>query len=259
MGHLRLGSLPDTAPWRQVVQLLAEGADVSEVVIATTEAALEGLDRAHDDDGLAYTVWLLAQTVLASRSKNFSGALATVGVHTVSEPDVFDIAAGFTEAVDRHLLEGKSRTDLGEIAQLAGVETLSAQLARRSANLFETTHTEVQAAARECSTQKGFADLAHNFFACFARRFLTYHLSRELSNHVGGNGCFAEPEEHSAYLDKLDIHCREVAGVARRYAGEWYSKTNFEGGITPSKARRFANHVLKKLRDGLLVREARHG
>jgi hypothetical protein len=259
VGHLRLGTLPDTQPWRRVVELLADGADADAVAAATTRAALEGLKRARDDDGLAHTVWLLAQTVLAARSSDFVESLSRAGVPMAAEPDVLDLAAGFTAAVDRRLLEKRSRTDLGEMAQLAGVESLTAVLTARSANLFETTPAEVRAAARECSTKAGFSDLAHDFFTRFARRFLTYHLGRELSNHVGGNGCFADPEEHSAFVEKLEIHCREVAAVARRYAGDWYSKANFEGGVTPDKARRFANHVLDKLGKQMRIRGARRG
>ena len=193
MGHLRLGSMPNTAPWRRVVELLAEGADVGPVAAATTRAALDGLERARGDEGFAHTVWLLAQTVLAARQPDFVSALAQAGVRTGAEPGVLDVAAGLSDAVERHLRERHRGTDLGEMAQLAGVESITALLSRHSGNLFETTPSEVRAAARDLSTRSGFSELAHDFFARFSRRFLTYHLSRELSNHVGGNGCFADP------------------------------------------------------------------
>jgi hypothetical protein len=259
MGHIRLGRLPDTVPWRRVVELLAEGADAGTVAVATTDAALNGLEQARGDEGFAHTVWLLTQTVLAARNADFAGALARAGVRTEQDPGVLDVAAGFSDAVDRHLRKRHSATDLGEMAQLAGVESVTELLSRHSANLFETTPDEVRTAARELSTRAGFAELAHDFFARFARRFLTYHLGRELSNHVGGNGCFADPVEHTAFVEKLDVHCREAAAVAKRYAGDWYSKANFEGGISPDKARSFADRVLKKLRDELRIRGARGG
>jgi hypothetical protein len=259
MGHLRLGSLPNTVRWRRVVELLAEGSDAGGVAAATTAAALDGLERARGDEGITHSVWLLAQTVLAARDANFVEALARAGVRTEAEPSVLDVAAGFSDAVDRHLRNRHGATDLGEMALLAGVESITELLSSHSASLFETTASEVRTAARDLSTRAGFAELAHDFFARFARRFLTYHLGRELSNHVGGNGCFADPEEHSAFVEKLDVYCREAAGIAKRYAGDWYSKANSEGGVTQDKARRFADHVLKKLREELRIRGARRG
>jgi hypothetical protein len=109
------------------------------------------------------------------------------------------------------------------------------------------------------STQKGFATLTHDFFARFTQRFLTYHLERELSQHVGGNGRFVDPQEHTEFLDDLKTHCREATVIVREFAGEWYSKHNFEGGITERKARNFSRHALKKLRDELTIRGERDG
>jgi hypothetical protein len=240
--------------------MLAEGEGAAEVAAATTRAALAGLEKACGDEGLAHTVLLLARMVLAARDPDFVGALSNAGIRTAAtDPDVLELATGFTDAVDRFLLQRHSRTDLGEMAQLAAVESLTAQLTARSASLFDTTPAEVRAAAKGLSTPTGFSNLAHDFFARFTRRFLMYHLSRELSNHVGGNGCFADPDAHSAFVNELGVHCREVAAIARKYAGDWYSKANFEGGITPAKARRFTNHVLKKLGREMQLRGQRRG
>jgi hypothetical protein len=259
MGHLRLGSLPDTVPWRRVVTLLADGADTAAVAAATTHAALRGLMKAGGDDGLAHTVWLLAQVGLAARQPDFAESLRRVGIQAGGEPAVLDLACGFTAAVDHHLSASRRRTDLGEMARAAGSESLVTLLTQRSASLFGTTAADLRAAARGLSFPAGFATLAHDFFARFARRFLTYHLGRELSNHVGGNGRFADPEKHSAFVDQLDAHCQAVAGVVRTDAGDWYARCYSDGGVTARKARSFAGHAVKKLADELKRRGARHG
>jgi hypothetical protein len=259
MGHIRLGTLPDTAPWRRVVALIADAADVATVAGATTEAAQQGLDRASDDPGLAYCFWLLTQTALAARQRNFGKALCDAGLPVPPEPGVFDLVGAFSDTIDNHFRATDGRTDLGEMAQLAAVESLTDLLTQRSANLFGTTPPEVQRAARELSTEAGFATLAHDFFARFTRRFLAYHLGRELSLHVGGNGRFPDPGQHDVFVRDLGTHCRETAAIMKTFAGEWYSKHNFEGGITPRKARGFVAQALKKLRNELERRGARHG
>jgi hypothetical protein len=260
MGHHRYRArLPDTAPWQRVVGHVAEGAPVEEVAAATTEAATVGLDRARGDVGVRQTVYLLSQMALAARDEDFAAALHRAGVHVAGAPGVFELSEALSEAVEAHVRAAHKPSDVGEMARLAAIEAVGAQLVDRTRSLFDVTPAEVHAAARNLSTPAGFRDLYHDFFARFAGRFLAYHLSRELSFHVGGNGRFADPDSHNAFLGDLDHHCRQAALIVRTYAHDWYSKHNFLGGITPQKAARFADHCLTKLRDELLVRGGRDG
>jgi hypothetical protein len=259
MGHDRLGTLPDTARWRHVVQLIAEEADVGRVAQATTEAAVDGLEKARHDEGLAFTVWLLTRISLAGGKGDFAAALRDEGVPVPNEPGVFDIIAGVTQAIDQHLHKTRGRTDIGEMAEMAAVEALTALLGQRTANLYGATPAEVQSALMQFSTQKGFSELTHEVFCRFSQRFLTYHLGRELSQHVGGNGRFSDPADHSGFVDQLAIHCRQATAIMRDYAGDWYSKQNFLGGISPAKAKRFTEHAVKKLQDELAIRGKRDG
>lgn len=258
MGHALLGELPDTAPWRRVVETVASGGSAAEVAGATTQAAEKGLLLARDDYGLSYAVYLLSQIVLAARSDNFSASLNLADVRVGAEPSTLEIVSAFSAAVDRHLWERGGRTDLGEMAQLAAAETLASQVAARSGRLYGTTAADVKDSVREMSTQAGFARFYREFFARFTQRFLTYHLGRQLSQHVGGpNERFANLEQHNEFLGQLRTHCREAALIVQDFAGDWYSKANFEGGITQGKARGFVNKCLDKLRKELLIRGQR--
>jgi hypothetical protein len=227
------------------------------VASATTEAAQHGLDLADGDAGLCHTFYLLTQITLAARQDDLPSALNSLGVKVSSDPGILNIVGGFTEAIDNHLRQTRSRTDIGEMAQMAAAETLTAVLSERSRSLFGTTSAEVKQAVRSCSTQAGFSSLAHEFFSRFTQRYLTYHLSRELANHVGPGRRFDSPAAHTAFVNDLKVHCREAATIVRDFAGHWHSKTNFEGGITPAKARGFIHVALNKLRRELKIRGGR--
>ena len=43
MGHIRLGTLPRTRRWIQVLDLIGEGAGTPEVAVATIDASKQGL------------------------------------------------------------------------------------------------------------------------------------------------------------------------------------------------------------------------
>jgi hypothetical protein len=216
--------------------------------------------RASEDAGLAYSVWLLAQFARAARQDDFADALREAGMVVPDAPGVFDVAASFSDAVDRRLCRTHGRTDLGEMAQLAAVESLTSLLGERSTRLYKTTPAEVAEAAYGLSTTRGFGTLAHDFFSRFAHRFLTYHLGRELSLHVGGNGCFVDPNEHNHFVERLHVHCQEASGIMSAFASDWYSKAQSPQGkgLTFASTRGFVKRSLMKLQEELQIRGARH-
>lgn len=258
MGHLRVGRTPDTVPWREVVELVADGAPVAAIAQSTIVAAQRGLDLAKGDEGLAHAVYLLAHITIAARDEStFVERLAALGVDVRADANVYDLAGAFSDAMDRHLRDARARTDFGEMAQLAAVESLSALTGPQSQNLWESDEAPVRSAVRELSTKQGFSTLSHDFFSRFMQRYLTYHLSRELAQHVGPNQRFRDPSEHSEFLERLAIHTKQAALIVRDYAGGWYSKSKYETGISKSSAKKFAAYSLVKLRDELKVRGAR--
>ena len=194
---------------------------------------------------------------LASRQPDFAASLRAIGISAQDQPSVYDIVGGLSDAVDDYFAEVGSRTDFGEMAQMVAAESLTSLLHQGAARLFEVTGEEVQRATRELSTPKGFSTLAHDFFSRFTHRFLTYHLSRELSLHCGPNGRFVKPSEHNEFLSELNVLSRQAALILRDYAGGWYSKANFEEGITPRQARRFSSYALTKLSRELAIRGRR--
>jgi len=258
MGHVRLGVLPRTRRWREVVALL-EQADsrTSEIACSTALATRVGLERAKSDEGLSYGFWLLCQIPLAARQQNFVEVLRSIGLDVPDTPSTFDIAASLAQAVDSHLRATRRRTHIGAMARMAAAESVMALPSRRERGLFSTSAEDVQDAFRDHSTKKRFGYLAHDFFARFANRFLAYHLSRELSNHVGEGRRFSNIAEHEQFKDALELHCHQTARIVRDFAGSWHSKTNYESGITPLKAKRFVAHAMTKLSDELSRREGR--
>ena len=75
MGHIRLGTLPRTRKWIEVLDLIGGGAGSLEVAAATMDASDRGLAGAAKDPGLVHSVWLLTQIPLAARSDDFAGRL----------------------------------------------------------------------------------------------------------------------------------------------------------------------------------------
>jgi hypothetical protein len=251
MGHKRLGTLPRTKRWQQVVASLDGGESVARIAAASSEAAEGALFRATNDPALTHAFWLLTQLPLAARQTDFPERLRELGLAVGSNPQLFEIIGAFSEAIDAHTRAVSERSDLGEIAQLAATESLSAIVGRSLPGLFGPTAEEVQRAVGRLATSNQFSDLARDFFARLTRRHLQYYLSRELSNHVGPGGRFGSISEHSDFNADLDQHCREAVRIVKEFSGDWYGKANYQGGVTPEKAAAFVSVALKKIRSEL--------
>jgi len=251
MGHTRLGNLPKTQKWQEVIGLLGEGAGSAEIAAATLVASRGGLARASEDPALIHTFWLLTQIPLSARKDSFLADLRLKGLPVSDQATLMEVVGAFADAVDSHVRRSGGRTDLGEMAQLAGTETLTALVSEKANSLFGTTSADTQRALRGFSTERQFGTLARDFFARLARRYLTYFLSRELSNHVGRDQRFRNVNQHSDFLKALDVHCKQASRIVEDFAGEWFSKTNFKGGITPKKASGFIRVAVEKIRDEL--------
>lgn len=248
MGHIRLGKLPRTRRWQEVLDLIGGSASSAAVAGATLDAADQELTSAAADPGLRHAFWLLTQLPDAARSDNFAEALRALGLKVSDAPTTTDVATAFTEAVDRHVDGQRARTDLGEMAQMAAVETLATTLRDRTTSLFGSTSEDLKRELGKLATEKQFGTLARDFFSRFTERFLTYHVDRVLPRQVGRDGRFPSNAERESFSKALDLHCQQASRIVEKFAGGWYSKARFEQELTEPRVARFVGYALKKMR-----------
>ena len=91
MGHIRLGNLPRTKKWREVVGLLDTGAGTPQIAAATLDAAKLGLEEAASDPALVHSFWLLTQLPLCARADDFVSALNKAGITVTSTPTLLEL------------------------------------------------------------------------------------------------------------------------------------------------------------------------
>ena len=73
MGHIRVGTLPATRRWKDVVGLIAEGAEAPLVAEAVTHAWEQAFIAVRSDAGFREAVWLLMQIGVAGKSRDPTG------------------------------------------------------------------------------------------------------------------------------------------------------------------------------------------
>ena len=255
MGHVRLGILPKSRKWNQVVDELRLGAEIDVVAASAADAAETALQSASNDPAFLHAFWLLTQVPLAARGPNFADDLRRLGVHVPDQPGLMDVAAAVSGAVDRYAREQGGRTDLGEMAQMAAIESLTSLVGRDLPSLFEPEPGETQRTIGRFAGGQRFSALAREFFARLTQRSLDYYLSRELNRHIGPGECFRDDAARFQFNKALNQHCREASRIVEAFAGGWYGKNVYQGdGLTPDDVRRFAPVAFKKIRAELRKR-----
>ena len=251
MGHIRLGRLPRTRRWQEVVGLVGGGGDAFDVANATMDAVQQDLAVAVGDPGVVESVFLLTQIPEAARAEDFGARLRDLGVRVSDQPSLAELASAITSAVDRQIQQAGRRTDLGEMARVSAVEAITAITGARAPSLFGTTPDDVQRELGRLATKKQFGGLAQEFFARFTERTLTYWVSRELPTHVGEGRRFDSAAEQRAFQDAVGIHARQASRIVETFAGGWFSKARYEGRLDRENTAKFVAYALKKMRTEL--------
>ena len=118
MGHQRLGSLPRSREWQQVIALISEGANVETIAAATSRAAEISMVDAGADPAVRYAFWFLTQIPLAARQDDFEPALRKLGVKVDPHPSLAAITSGMMDAIDGAVSRLRARNDFSDISFL---------------------------------------------------------------------------------------------------------------------------------------------
>jgi hypothetical protein len=254
MGHIRLGRLPKTLRWRQVVNLLDEPSlDAVAVARATTVAAERRLRELARDPTLVYSFWLLTRLTAAARQPSFEAELAEVGLPAAPNEPILTFISGVGEAVRVEAAAHPESGHFAEFASLALRRALADTVGQHGPSLFGSSVEDLQAALRTFSSGQSFGRVARLFFGDFFAPTLRSFVERELSNQTGSAPALRGIEDSRDFADSLDRYARESARIMESFAAGWYGKHNWEskGRISRHEAQGFVAVALRKLRSEL--------
>lgn len=176
MGHTRLGFLPQTRKWRDVVEFVAAGANVPQIANATLIAAESAFSFVSNDSGYNQAVWLITQLGLAAKKENPLEYLRSQGVDIPNNTSLPGIAVALTEALETHSAANGGHSDLGELAQRALVDAVVQRMEPKlqQQSLFNLQAEHAQQALTEFGKQAEFGQLAREFYSRLTNECLNY-------------------------------------------------------------------------------------
>ncbi len=246
MGHERLGALPRSRPWRDVVARMgsftSEGGvePVAKAVVENVQRRIPDLPR---DTGVQASFAFLVGLAVAARSED----------PTEVHPWEIKFPDGGTPLelglILRRWTRGQGgQGEYSELATQAATDALVGWYERHPSSqhdLFAPT-PEPYEPWRGVRDGRGFSELAHTYFAAFTRRYLDYFLDREASAVI------PTIEERERFDNGVARHSEETAKITQSFAAGWFNGHTKEGLPTLKEVEDFLGVAFRKIREELL-------
>lgn len=254
MGHNKLGRLPKTARWAEVVRELSTSEpDPSRVATTAIDAANDYLQGAARDAGMRETFALLVGLMTAARGTDFVAAVRSMGIAMQDDTPAVLFVAQVADHLRDQLGERDHDSVIAEYAGLALRRVLLATVGTRPGSLFGATADDVRLAFADFATDRQFGMLTQRFFGDFLARILRSALDREVPHVADTAG------EGEALLAGVELHAYQSARIVTNFASDWYSLHQWTGGgeIAAPEIEAFLAVALRKMRSELKREAAR--
>jgi hypothetical protein len=256
MGHERVGTLPRTRRWRDVVAAIAPVARGEATVERLAQATLKNVrnryNGLHRDTGVQAAFGFLVSVSAKGPSGGRHG-LASADIARGENPSLLEIVGELHTWV-------RSRTASPEHAAIAEKAAADAivEWARgdaRQTRLFAISSQDV--AWQRAATAPAFCEIARIFFAKFTERYLVYFVGREAAAEVGTvEERRALDQAVTRHVDLVSRHAFETAKITQSFAAGWYNSHVVRGRPSDRELEAFLAVAFGKLREELLRESA---
>ena len=253
MGHERVGVLPRTKRWQDVVGSIADAAsingDVSGLANGTLENVRSRLGAIQGDAGFIASFQFLLGLSLSASPGVDRASLGELAIDLEANPSPLTLAG----TLGQYVANNRQSAEYAEMARKAAVDTISAWTEQQTRQLsFTGEHEQASEVWRRASDGSGFCEVARLFFGKFVERYLNYFIGREASSRLAST----EDRERLArrlgdHVDGVSHHAFETARITQSFAAGWFNRYAREEMPSANQISRFLSHQVGKLREEL--------
>ena len=253
MGHERVGALPRTKRWQDVVSGIADAAsvdgDVSGLASATLENVRSRLLAIQGDAGFVASFQFLLGLSLSASPGVDRASLGELAIDLEANPSPLKLA----NTLGEYVADNKQSAEYAEIARKAAIDAISTWTEQQTRQLsFTGEHEQASEVWRRASDGSGFCEVARLFFGNFVERYLNYFIGREASSRLINT----EDRERLArrlgdHVEGVSHHAFETARITQSFAAGWFNRYARHGMPTADEISGFLSHSVGKLREEL--------
>jgi hypothetical protein len=252
MGHERIGFLPRSKRWREIVEAIATSPtdyplEVSRLADNTLRNVSDRFRRLHKDEGVQAAFGYLVSLATSHLPKGSGMASAMTGLE--ENPSPARIAKNLNDWVNRHAMS----REYAELACRAAADTIAkwTRTLSKQRSLFDESSPATRVWS-ETANGRGFCEMARIFFSHFTERYLRYFLEREASAKlpsVEARQRFNDSlHEH---VDQVSKHAFETSKITQSFAAGWFNNYARSSRPTNSEIENFLAVAFNKIHEEL--------
>lgn len=254
MGHERVGFLPKTKKWidlvKQMGAVYSSGVPIATVAAHTLDNVRKRYETLSKDDAVRTVFAFLVAFSRACRSQDPSRQLHESGITIPDKPNLLSIVKALRDQVPAH----ESSSEYGQLALAAAADAIGQwhkQHATTQIPLFQASDTFFET-WRDLGNGAGFCELARLYFGKLTERYLNYFLDRAASAtfpNIDQRERF-QRQIHS-HVDDVSKHAFETAKITQSFSAGWFNAHTRDRLPDAKEVEGFLGIAFGKLRDEL--------
>ena len=257
MGHERVGALPHSKRWRDIVAQMESYSGSAEEAAALAEATLKSVrtryQKLYVDDGVISAFQFLIALAKSTSTGEGPSDPQLPTIDLTQNPSPLTLVVELRSWVDAHQIS----LEYADIAKKASADAIMlwSDRQKQQPTLFSEEH-DSRYIWQKADNGSGFCEVARLFFSKFTERYLNYFLEREASAVIEGSrerdSLSVHMREHNA---RVSHYAFETSRIAQSFAAGWFNR-HARDGIPPRKEiESFLSRAFAKMEEDLL-REA---
>ena len=253
MGHERVGALPHSKQWRDVVTQMAASSGSPEEVAALASGTLQNVrtqfNGIQNDDGVVAAFQFLIALTKSASTQEYGGAAFSPGIDLEGAPSPLRLISQLRSWVEA---QGGSR-EYADIAAKASADAITHWSSQQSmqGNLFADPD-DAREIWRRADNGAGFCEVSRLFFSKFTERYLNFFLEREASASTASvsdrDRLASQLREH---VDDVSKFAFETSRITQSFAAGWFNNHARDRYPTREESRGFLSVAFGKMREEL--------
>ena len=253
MGHERVGALPHTKRWRDVVAQMAESSgskdDIASIANATIHNVRFQFRKIDSDDGVVAAFQFLVALTKSASSEDPGSTSFSPKIDLERNPSTLGLIGQLRSWVEA---QAGSR-EYADIAAKASADAISLWSAQQSmqASLFAGPDDPSEIWQR-ADNAAGFCEVSRLFLSKFTERYLNYFLEREASASMAS---ISERDRLASqlrdHIDSVSQFAFETSRITQSFAAGWFNNHARDRYPSKDESRGFLNVAFGKMREEL--------
>lgn len=254
MGHERVGVLPKTKKWsnlvRQVYYVYSSDVSIESISAQTLKNVRSQYERLGRDDAVKNVFSFFVRFARAFQAEDVTSELSRSGIYLPENPTILSIVKNLRNQIPQRIVS----TENGQITLAAAADAIGQWYKNHSIqqiSLFKPTD-EFYENWRKLGSGSGFCELSRLFFGRLTERYLNYFLDRAASATLETiNQRERFRKDVQTHIDDISKHAFETAMITQSFAAGWFNAHARKKMPNEKEIEGFLSIAFGKMRDEL--------